>query len=297
MCDVLLSGGHRVRALDNFTTGSLDNVPEDIDLMVGDVRDLKTCRAACAGAKYVFHLAAMTSVPESMQKPGEFFDVNIGGLTNMLHAAAEANVTRLVFSSSAAVYGLNSSGTVSEETPAAPISIYGLTKLQGEQLCQFFSAHYLLDTISLRYFNVYGPRQRADSAYAAVVPKFLQAVDKGLRPIIFGDGEQSRDFCNVRDVARANLLAAIAKGDQRGTVINIGTGLASSLNDLLYMITDASGSRLNPVHEEARAGDISFSCADIRRAQSVLGYRPQITLEAGLRAMLERTKEVGEQCR
>jgi len=280
----LAEAGARVRVLDNFSGGrrvNLAGIEREIDLHEGDIRNAIACRNACRGVEAIFHLAAFISVPGSIRDPVTADAVNIGGTLNLLLAAREAGARRFIFSSSAAVYGDAGACSVDEETLPRPLSPYGVGKLYGEHMVRLFHDQRGLETISLRYFNVYGPGQNPDGEYAAVVPKFLRALLNGYTPTLFGDGEQTRDFLFVEDVVRANLQAAQAEG-VGGEVFNIAGGRAVSIKELFSALCAAAGVAIEPAFGPARPGDIRHSCADITRAQTRLGFVPAFDLAAGL---------------
>jgi nucleoside-diphosphate-sugar epimerase len=280
----LIHRGHRVRVLDNFSTGRRENlaqVRDRIDLIEGDLRDPAAVRRAVTDVRYVLHLGALPSVPLSMEDPLSTNAVNVTGTLNLLQAAEEAGVERLVFSSSCAVYGDSPVLPKTESMIPAPKSPYAASKLAGEHYCQAFSEAFGLETVSLRYFNVFGPRQDPTSQYAAVIPNFVTALLRGERPTIFGDGKQSRDFVYVANVVEANLLAAEAPA-AAGRVLNIAAGRRYTLLDLVDVLNDLLGTDIAPVHGPPRPGDVRHSVADITAAREVLGYEPQVSFREGL---------------
>jgi len=280
----LVAEGTPVRVLDNGSTGSRENlagVERSVEVVEGDIRNAVACSSACRGVDVVYHLAAYISVPGSIQDPILSDAVNIGGTLNVLMAAHRARVRRVVFSSSAAVYGDTEVVPAHENLPPAPLSPYGVGKAYGEMMCRVFDVLHGLETVSLRYFNVYGPRQNPRSEYAAVVPRFASMLLAGETPTIFGDGEQTRDFLFVEDVARANLLAARVP-EARRHVINIGGGVRTSVNQLHAVLREVVGRGGDPIHGPERPGDIRHSGADIRRAQALLGFAPSVSLHEGL---------------
>ncbi|WP_022852561.1 SDR family oxidoreductase [Thermodesulfatator atlanticus] len=303
IAEYLLKEGHKVRVLDNFANASRDNLRFVADisgakarftLIEGDIRDFNTCYQACQGVDYVFHEAALGSVPASVEDPETYQKVNTEGTLNVLRAAAKAGVKRLVYAGSSSAYG--DSG---EENPIPkkedmlpmPLSPYAVTKLAGEYFCQIFPALYGLETVVLRYFNVFGPRQDPKSQYAAVIPKFITALLRDETPIIFGDGEQTRDFIYVADVVRANLLACKAGSGAVGQVINIAGGKAVSVNELYRLIAKIIGKDIEPRYEKARPGDVRHSLADITKAQELLGLDDLTSLEEGLRRTISWYQE------
>lgn len=280
----LIAEGARVRVLDNLSTGSCSRLSELkslIDFHEGDMRDPTACRKACKGADIVFHLAAYVSVPGSMRDPVHADSINIGGTLNMLLASRDSRVRRFIFSSSAAVYGESQSLPLKEDGPAVPISPYGVQKLYGEQTAYVFHRQFGIETISLRYFNVYGPGQNPNSDYAAVIPRFTSRLIEGIPPIIYGDGRQTRDFLYVEDVARANLAAANAAGIS-GRVYNVASGRVSSLNQLFNGMRAVIGSDLEPEYGPEREGDIKHSSADVSRAHADLGFSAAVGIEEGV---------------
>ncbi len=289
LVDALVQRGWRVRVFDNLSSGSEANLKHPsgaVELVVGDIRDGAAIGRACAGVDTVFHLAAFISVPGSVDDPATADAVNIGGTLNVLIGARDAGARRLVFSSSAAVYGEPDVLPTPESYLPAPGSPYGIEKLYGEHMSRIFASLYGLETVSLRYFNVYGPRQNPASEYAAVIPKFADALTHGRVPTIFGDGGQTRDFLFVRDVARANILAA--ESDLAvGSVINIASGNAVSVLDLCSMMRDLCGCDAQPCFGQARKGDVRQSLADVRRASALLGFTASVSLREGLQQTIE----------
>ncbi len=281
----LLARGARVRVLDDLSTGSRGNVPAEAELMVGDIRDLDACRRACQSARFVFHEAAICSVPRSMNDPGTAIAINVTGTANVLSAAREAGAERVVFASSSSVYGDSAASPQREGEEGAPLSIYAVSKRMDEELAAAYAGMFGMTIVGLRYFNVFGARQDPNGPYAAVVPRFFEAVRAGRAPRIFGDGLQTRDFVYVGDVVRANLLAAAA--DLRGSVaMNIGAGRATTVVDLAAAIGRIAGRPdLSAVHDPERAGDIRHSVADVARAAQLLGFKAEMALVDGLARM------------
>ena len=280
----LVRRGHAVRVLDDFSTGKAANlsaVRDRVDVIEGDVRDLAACRRAAAGADFVFHEAAQISVPKSVEDPFLNDGINVGGTLNILWAAKEAGAKKLVFASSTSVYGDNPDLPKRETMAGIPLSPYALSKWIGERYCQSFSRIYGLPTVALRYFNVFGPRQDPRSQYAAAVPIFITRMLAGEPPVIYGDGEQTRDFVFVEDVAQANLLAAEATGVS-GEVFNVASAESLTVNRLARTIADVLGRALTPVYAPERAGDIRHSAADIDKIEAVLGYSPRFDFRRGL---------------
>jgi nucleoside-diphosphate-sugar epimerase len=288
---VLLRKGVTVRVLDNFSSGRTDNlsdIAERVDVVEGDVRDAAACRGACDGIDTVFHLAALVSVPQSVADTVGSDAINSGGTLNMLVAARDCGARRLVFSSSAAVYGDVETVPVKETVPTYPTSPYGVQKLTSEHYARNFSLLFGLETVCLRYFNVYGPGQDPASPYAAAIPKFLMRLIRGESPTVFGDGEQTRDFCYVDDVVAANLCAESAPRETaQGSAYNIASGTRISINSLLPLIQERLGTSLPIRYEPEREGDIKHSGADISAAKQALGYHPVTSLVEGLRQTAE----------
>lgn len=279
-----------VLVYDDLSTGRRDNlIGIDARLVVGDIRDGEALAQAMQGVERVFHLAAMISVPESMQRPLECYAVNLQGSLNVLDSAMRADVQRVVLSSSAAVYG-GLEGEVSETSPVHPVSPYAASKLAMERAAALFAEIYALPTVVLRYFNVYGPGQSPDSPYAAAIPRFIQRMLAGEAPQVYGDGEQTRDFVYVEDVVLANLLAAEAEGVEGG-VFNIAGGRSLSLLDLLAELESILPDAQSPEFGPERAGDVRFSAADIRKAGEALGYHPRYAMRRGLEDTLQWFRE------
>jgi UDP-glucose 4-epimerase len=279
----LIEQGESVRVLDNLSTGYRDNVPPQVELVEGDVADEKAVRHAVAGADRVFHQAAARSVIGSVEHPLLTDTSNTHGTLNVLKAALDAGVRRVVYASSSSVYGGVAPMPTAETAPQVPRSPYAVSKLAGEHYCRVFSELYGLETVALRYFNVYGPRQRPDSAYAAVVPLFIGALLSGQAPVVHGDGRQSRDFTFVDDVVEANLAAANASAeDVTGKVFNIACGGSHSLIDLLETLGNLLGVVVAPVHTEGRAGDVRHSQADVSAARARLGFTARVSFEEGI---------------
>ncbi len=284
----LLKAGNTVRVLDNFSTGSMDNLEEvkhRIDLIDGDIRKPKTVKQAMEEVHLVFHQAALASVQRSMKNPMATAEVNVVGTLNVLEAARAVRVRRLVFASSSSVYGEYPDPVRREGMPLKPMSPYALSKLVGEQYCALYSRAFGLETVALRYFNVFGPRQDPGNPYAAVIPKVTNALLSGGRAVIYGDGEQSRDFSFIDNVVQANLLAAKVEGIS-GRVFNIGCGESLSINALYETLTDLLEVDSIPTYQPAQAGDVRFSQADISLAAEHLGYAPSVDVREGLRRTL-----------
>lgn len=291
LVQALLEHGYAVRVLDDFSSGRRENlahVAADVDVREGDVRDPGAVRHAVRGVARVFHQAAVASVIASIDDPMSNHEANATGTLNVLVAARDEGVESVVYASSSAIYGDTVALPVTETTPFAPISPYGASKLAGEAYMSAFCAAYGMATVSLRYFNVFGPRQDPSSEYAAVIPKFVTATLEGRAPRVFGDGEQTRDFAYVGDVVAANLLASEAPEEAWGQAFNVAYNERHSVNELLATIRALiPGDHPAPVNEPPRAGEILHSQASTTLAQAVLGYRPKHSFQEGLRLTIE----------
>jgi nucleoside-diphosphate-sugar epimerase len=280
----LLHRKHRVRVLDNFSTGrkkNLNGFLDQIDLIEGDIRDPVVVQRAVGGVAYVLHQAALASVGRSIDNPLETNEVNVQGTLHLLEAARRIGIRRFVLASSSSVYGSSQRLPKRETMTSKPLSPYAITKLTGEKYCQIFFNLYGLETVCLRYFNVFGPRQDPDSQYAAVIPKFILAMLNQCPPTIYGDGEQSRDFTYVSNAVQANILACTS-GETAGQVVNIACGERYTVNTLFAKLKDLIGVPLSAQHSHPRPGDIRHSLADISKAKRLLGYRPETSFEEGL---------------
>ncbi|SRR6266849_263965 len=289
IAQALLDRGESVCIFDNLATGKRTNLAilkGGIQFIQGDLRDLKSIKDATKGVEVIFHQGALASVPRSIADPITSLETNINGTQNVLLAARDAGVRRVIYASSSSVYGNTPTLPKHETMPTKPMSPYAVQKLTGELLCGVFTQIYGLETVSLRYFNVFGPRQDPNSEYAAVIPRFLTAVLKGERPIIFGDGEQTRDFTYIANVVQANLLAASSPA-AIGYAINIGCGEQISLNTMLHIVEELLGITVDAEYREPRPGDVRNSRADISLAQHLLGYKPTIGFREGLAHTLD----------
>ena len=286
----LLERGDTVRVLDNFLSGrhaNLVGIEKDIDLHIGSVVDPDVVQTAMQGVDYVLHQAAIASVVRSVDNPYESHEVNATGTLNVLTAARDAQVKKVVFAASCAAYGDDPTLPKGENMPLQACSPYAATKITGEYYCQAFTKVYGLPTIALRYFNVFGPRQDPASLYAAVIPRFVTRMLKDESPLIYGDGLQSRDFVYVGDIVRANLLACAAPSQADGQVMNIGSGVAYTLLDVVAAINTLLGTEISPKHGPPSPGDIRHSLADISRAKTLIDYTPTRSLTEGLQRIIE----------
>lgn len=287
--DELIRRGHDVGVLDDLSSGKRANLEQaagKVDLQVGSITDLETVRKACDGADYIIHLAARTSVPRSVKDPIESNRINIDGTLNVLVAARDARVRRIVFAASSSAYGETPVLPKVETMQPAPISPYGVTKYVGELYAQVFGRVYGLENACVRYFNVFGPRQDPTSQYSGVLSRFMLAVLEGKKPVIYGDGEQSRDFTFVENVVDETLRACEAPAAS-GVVFNGGTGSRITLNQVIDLLKKISGQKIEAAYEPARNGDIRDSQADISLARRMLGYEPRVLFEEGLRRTWE----------
>ena len=287
LAHALVARGEQVRILDNFATGREENIAElvekkKVELIRGSITDGEAVARAMRGADYVLHQAAIPSVPRSIEDPLGGDDTNVHGTVTLLDAARKAGVKRVVFAASSSAYGEKAPGEPKVETMLpAPLSPYAAAKLAGEYYMQAFYHSYGLETVALRYFNIFGPRQDPKSQYAAVIPNFVTAALHGRAATIYGDGQTSRDFCFVENAIEANLLACTAAG-AAGEVFNIACGESTSLLETIEIIARIVGKKIPPVHEPARVGDIKYSLADISKAKKILGYTGAIKFPEGL---------------
>ena len=286
--DRLLADGHRVRILDNFSTGKQENIPDstDVEVIEGDVGHYDTVRTAMEQVDIVYHEAAIASVAETVGNPLASERVNYRGTLNILEAARHAGVKRVMLACSAAVYGDLPELPKQESMAVKPQSPYAVDKLASEQACQMYTHLYGLETVSLRYFNVFGPRQDPSSPYSGVISIFSDYLGQGKQPTIYGDGEQTRDFVYVSDVVEANIKAATAPS-AAGKAFNIATGGKLSINELLKTVCDLKGQPFKPIYKPGRQGDIKHSRADISAAREYLDWEPVVAFEDGLRKLLE----------
>jgi len=290
----LLAAGNRVRVLDNFLTGKRENLAGLADahggafeLMEGDIRDRAATRKAMEGVEYVLHQGALPSVPRSVADPVLSNEINVAGTVNVLVAARDAGVRRVVFAASSSAYGDTPELPKRESMTPNPKSPYAAQKLTGEHYMRIFHEVYGLETVSLRYFNVFGPRQDPQSMYAAVIPRFITCVMRGEPPTVYGDGRQTRDFTYIDNVIQANLAACAAPKAACGGVFNIACGERVSLLDILEIVYGIAGKRVEPVFEPSRPGDVRDSLADIARAREIVGYDPNVPFREGLRTTFD----------
>lgn len=289
---LLKYGAKKVRVLDNFSTGSLENIKEfkgnpAFELIEGDIRDLETCHKAVAGIDYVTHQAALGSVPRSINDPVTSNEVNISGFLNMLLAARDAGVKRMIYAASSSTYGDHPGLPKVEDEIGNPLSPYAVTKYVNELYASVFSRTYDFHTIGLRYFNVFGPKQNPEGPYAAVIPLFIEAALKKEAPYINGDGETSRDFTFVENAVQANVKAMLADGIEQHEVVNIAFGERTTLNQLWEKICSITNVDIEPQYREERKGDVKHSLADISKAKELVGYNPRFSALEGLYLAVE----------
>jgi len=297
LVEALLRRGEKVRVLDNLSTGflsNLDSVQDQIEFVEGEVQDTETVAQVVEGVDCIYHQAALASVPRSVERPLDTNAACVTGTVTLLDAARRAGVRRVVYAASSSAYGDQPQSVKRETDLPVPISPYGAAKLAGESYCQAFFATYGFETVTIRYFNVFGPRQDPNSPYSAVIPLFITAMLSGRQPVIFGDGLQSRDFTYVANVVDANLLAAEAEAAP-GNVINVAAGGSITLLDLLDALNDLLGTDVKPRYDPPRPGDIRESKADISRARKLLGYEPRIDFRQGLSMSIDYYRQIAMQ--
>ncbi len=285
----LVAEGHRVRILDNLSSGTeanLAGIRNDVEIVVGDIRDREAVSLAASGVEVIFHQAAEPSVSRSVADPAAAFRTNIDGTLHVLEAARAQACRRVVFATTCAIYGDGPELPKVETLVPRPLTPYAMSKLAGEQLCAMFTRLYGVETLGLRYFNVFGPRQDPHSAYAAAIPAFVDAITSGRRPRVYGDGEQSRDFVSVSDVVRANLLAAAAPV-ANGQVVNVASGRSVTINQVLVTLGRTLNRPVFPDYLAARSGDIRHSAADISLARTLIGFEPKLSFEEGIALLLD----------
>ena len=292
----LVDQGEEVTVIDDLSTGNqqrLKNISDKIRIVKGDIRDLEFLKKEFKGVDFVLHQAALISVPESIEKKELYKEVNVTGTGNVLEAARTNKVKRVIFSSSAAVYGDTESLPVKESTELKPLSPYAEFKIKGEQMCAEYYQKHGLKTIVLRYFNVFGPEQDPESEYAVVIPLFIKKVLENKSPIIYGDGDQTRDFIYIRNIVHANMLTLKTDNQEAfGNPINIGSGQEISINQLLRLVNKNLGKKIEPEFSPEREGDIRHSCSDISKAKELLGYGNKYSFEQGLKETIEWFKNI-----
>ncbi len=292
----LLDMGRKVRVLDDLSTGhraNLADVESDLEFIEGDIRDIPTVERAMRDVEVVFHFAARASVPRSVEQPRDAHDINVTGTFNLLLAARDVGARRFINSASSSAYGDTPTLPKIETMVPQPLSPYAASKLAAEAYCRSFCQVYDLETVSLRYFNVFGPRQDPNSQYAAVLPAFVSRMLRGQKPIVFGDGEHSRDFCYVENVVNANVLGMQAD-ELHGEVVNIACGERTTLNEMIAQINAALGTQIEAEYQAPRVGDVKHSLASVEAAKNVLGYEPKIMFADGLPLAIEYYKSLAQ---
>jgi nucleoside-diphosphate-sugar epimerase len=294
----LIAKGCKIRVLDNLSTGKMENIlpyQHDIEFIEGDIRDLTVVKAACEGIEVVLHHAAIASVAQSIKNPQSTHEVNVDGTFNILEGARHAGVKKIIFASTAAVYGVNSQFPTTEESVIKPISPYGLSKLIGEQYCELFSDLYAMDITCFRYFNIYGPRQNTDSHYSGVISTFFKTIISGESPVLYGDGLQSRDFVHVEDITQACILALIRPSNGFG-VYNVASGKSYSVLDILNWIKEHVDQDFEIQKRADRRGDIRHSMTRIDKIKVELGFKPQKQFYQGLKELFEYMDQAKVPC-
>lgn len=296
IAEALVERGDQVRVLDNLSTGHRENlapIADRMEFIEGDVTDAECVRAAVEGVEVVFHQAALASVPRSVEAPLDTNAACVTGTVNLLDQARRAGVRRVVYAASSSAYGDQPFSSKRETDLPSPLSPYAVAKLAGEYYCQAFYHTYGLETVCIRYFNVFGPRQDPDSPYSAVIPIFITRLLRGERPVVYGDGHQSRDFTYVRNVVQGNLLAAEAEAAKvAGRTFNVANGRSITLLELIATLNEALGTQLAPDHQPPRAGDVRESMADISAATTLLGYVPQVNFDEGIQRSISYYREI-----
>lgn len=294
IAEALLSRGDEVRVLDNLSTGYRHNVDDfDVEFVEGDITDASAVAKAVKGVDFVYHQAALASVPRSVKDPLASNEACVTGTVNVLHEAKKAGVKRVIYAASSSAYGDQPNMSKREADLPAPLSPYAVAKLAGEYYCHAFWETYGLETVCIRYFNVFGPRQDPGSPYSAVIPLFITALLENRQPTIYGDGEQTRDFTFIKNVVHGNLLAAEAPAaDVAGKTFNVANGKSVSLNTMLKMLNELLGTDVQPKFEDARVGDVRDSLADISNARKYLGYDSVVSFEDGLKQSIDFYKSL-----
>ncbi|MBF0432128.1 MAG: SDR family oxidoreductase [Fibrobacteria bacterium] len=291
LAEYLLNEGHSVRILDDFSNGrreNLEGLQGELEVIEGSIEDAETCKKACGdGVDVVSHQAALGSVPRSIKFPELYSQINLHGFVNMVNAARQADISRFVYASSSSVYGDSQESPKFEAKTGRPLSPYAASKISNEMFAHAFASVYPISLIGLRYFNVFGPRQNPEGAYAAVIPLFVKHIYNGTSASIFGDGEQSRDFTFINNVIQANFKAMTSPDIKGSHAINIACGHSYSVNDLFNAIKDILGKECSPEYLEPRLGDVRSSLADISAAKELIGYNPTIQLQEGLKKTVE----------
>ncbi len=285
----LLNDGYEVRILDDFSTGKEENIKEmakEIEIIEGDLRNEEDCQKAVSDCEIIFHQGAIPSVPRSIDNPISTYQVNVNGTLNLLLASRDHNISKVVFASSSSIYGDTPTLPKIETMSPSPQSPYASSKLAGENICQVFARTFRVPTICLRYFNVYGPRQDPTSQYAAVIPKFITALLNNEQPIVYGDGEQSRDFTYIEDVIQANIKSAKSEANM-GEVLNIACHAQITLNQLLEQLKNIIGKDIEAKYTDPRPGDVKHSYAAIDKARNLIGYQPNVDFSTGLENTIE----------
>jgi len=290
LSEELLKEGYSVRILDNLSTGKIENIEtfkNDIEFIKGDIRDENTVLKALKEVGIVFHLAAVSSIDQSLRFPADTIDVNDTGTINLLEQAVKSGVEKFIFSSSAAVYGKTSEERIQERQILKPFSLYGISKMSGENYLKIYHSVYGIKTISFRFFNVFGPRQNPESEYSAVIPKFISLLANNRQPTIYGDGKQTRDFIFVKDLAAACIKAMNCELKIWGDCFNLGSGKETAISELLNTIKKITGKNIEPIYEPPRFEEVQRSCAAVNKAETILGFKAGISLEDGLKQTIE----------
>lgn len=290
----LIALGHKVRVFDDLSSGKLSNLEHvngKFELVQGDLRHEEECLRACLDVEFIFHEAAIPSVPKSVEQPGPSHEVNVNGTFNLLRAAVQQRVRRVIYAASSSAYGNTKESPKHEGIRTEPLSPYAVQKLLGEQYARAFTECYGLETISLRYFNVFGTRQDPKSQYAAAIPAFVTAMLRGESPVIYGDGEQTRDFTYIDNVVEGNMLAMQA-ARTHGEAVNVACGGAITVNHVIAEINRLLGTKVKPKYVPSRTGDVLHSSADIRKARELLGFKPIVSFEEGLKRAIEYYRAV-----
>ncbi len=289
LAEELLKRGYSIRILDNLSTGKIENIKpilKDIEFIKGDTRDETIVKKVLKNIQMVFHFAAISSTYYSVKFPAETINVNVNGTVNLLEKSVEAEIDKFIYSSSAAVYSNNNLPLI-EDQPLNPLSLYGVSKVIGEKFLKIYYKTHNLRTISLRLFNVYGPRQNFQSKYSNVIPKFISSFILNKKPGIFGDGKQTRDFVFIKDVVNASILALNKKLESYGECFNIGSGKEISIIELFHKIKKIIGKDIEPEFKKQRFNEVKYSCAIIDKASKMLGFKPEFSLDEGLKEMIE----------